>query len=507
MANDYLEIQDVSFWHDALDEPIFEGLTVTFGPGWTGVIGPNGIGKTTLLRLACGLLVPQRGRIVSPGAAALCDQRTDDPPDALPEFMAAWDARACTLRGRMGIGEDWAARWSTLSHGERKRAQIAVALWRRVPVLALDEPTNHVDATGRVWIGDALERFGGVGLLVSHDRDLLDRLCTACLTLRPCEVVMRPGGYTEAMEQARRDDEAARRAAEKAQREARRLRRTVLRRAEGARRAMSAGSKRRLAPGDSDAREKIDRARVTGKDAAAGRSLNQLRGRLRRAQERAKERAVRGEGPSGVDVYGEPSRRAHLFRLPAGRIALGAGGVLRHPELAMRPTDRVGLVGDNGTGKSTLVRRIVAACGLPPGGLFHMPQEVTAAEGDAFLAEVGAMAPAERGTLLALVARLGSAPERLLDTLRASPGELRKAMLARALMGRPQLIVMDEPTNHMDLPSVDCIESALAHYAGGLLLVSHDARFLARLIRRTWRIEREAAGVCRVRVAKGGERE
>ncbi|MHC4563231.1 MAG: ATP-binding cassette domain-containing protein, partial [Planctomycetota bacterium] len=180
-----LDFDNVTFFYPAAGEPIFDGLSVELPTGWTGVIGPNGSGKTTLLRLACGELAPTAGRISRPGGIVYCRQRTDDPPEELAEFIEAIDAPGCRLRGELGVQDDWLSRWPTLSHGERKRAQIAVALWRRPSLLAIDEPTNHVDLAASKLLAEALEKFAGVGLLVSHDRELMDRLCRQTLFVEP----------------------------------------------------------------------------------------------------------------------------------------------------------------------------------------------------------------------------------------------------------------------------------------------------------------------------------
>ena len=126
--------------------------------------------------------------------ALYCPQRTDAAPDRLEELADDRSAEASILRRRLGIGADWATRWQSLSHGERKRAQLATALWQQPDVLAIDEPTNHLDEEARTQIEEALRSFAGVGILVSHDRALRDPLLTghSLLGIRSCRMASAP---------------------------------------------------------------------------------------------------------------------------------------------------------------------------------------------------------------------------------------------------------------------------------------------------------------------------
>ena len=126
--------------------PLLENVNAHFMPGWTGIVGANGCGKSTLLRLASGELEPTSGTIHQLGSSVYVLQRTDDPPEDWHEFLESDDFEADEWRRKLNISLDWHDRWDTLSHGERKRSQIAVALWKQPELLALDEPTNHIDA-------------------------------------------------------------------------------------------------------------------------------------------------------------------------------------------------------------------------------------------------------------------------------------------------------------------------------------------------------------------------
>jgi ATPase subunit of ABC transporter with duplicated ATPase domains len=331
-----------------------------------------------------------------------------------------------------------------------------------------------------------------VGLLVSHDRELLDALCGQCLFVEPPGASMRPGGYTDASALARADEEHARHEHRSAKRELGRLQLEASDRRREAARATQRHSKRRLPRKDHDAKSRIDLARITGKDIKSGQRLRQLDGRLRQARDKLARIRVKKHRRLRLEVNASQARRDRLFRLPAGSIALGGGRRLDHPELQMAPGDRVAVVGPNGSGKSTLIREIVGCLDVPAERVVYLAQEIDRFTGAKAAADVRRLSHEQLGEVMTTVACLGSEPERVLETDEPSPGELRKIMLAVGMAGDPQLIVMDEPTNHLDLPSIECMERALDGCPCGLLLVSHDTRFLTRLSQTVWEISADA---------------
>ncbi len=198
--------QNVSFSYDRATQPLIRDLSVHFTRGWTGIVGGNGVGKSTILKLATGGLEPQQGRVIIPESSIYCQQRTDNAPDQLYNLISSMSGNAFRIKGRLGVEDDWIQRWTTLSHGERKRAQIAVAMWRKPQVLAVDEPTNHLDTEAQDLLFTALSSFAGVGMLVSHDRKLLDDLCHQCLFVEPPDAILRPGNYSHGLQQAEMDE-------------------------------------------------------------------------------------------------------------------------------------------------------------------------------------------------------------------------------------------------------------------------------------------------------------
>ncbi len=488
MKSKFLIFNDVTFVYDSASEALFRNISFQAGPGWTGIVGANGTGKTTLLKLATGLLKPNEGHIERTSDSVYCSQRTDYVPDRLNDLIVDDAKSAHILKGSLGVDNDWVRRWLTLSHGERKRAQIAVALWLGPAIFAIDEPTNHIDSEAQEVVANALKSFSGIGLLVSHDRELLDSLCRQCLFTEPPNVILRPGGITKATEVAKMEQQTIQKQYAIRKRAYKRLQREVTKRKELASQSDKRRSKRTLAKKDSDGREKKDRARVRGKDGVGGKLSRQLAGRLRFAHERLENTAFKKQYTLGIWLPGSVSKRNLLLRLPAGSLSLGGHKCLHHPELLIGPKDRIAITGSNGSGKSTLIRCIIKSLNLPKEHVTYVPQEIDLKRSKRILAEAVALPNDKLGHLMTIVSRLGSRPERLLDSVEPSPGETRKLLLAIGMTYAPHIIIMDEPTNHMDLPSIECLEKALSECPCSLVLVSHDKRFLVKLVKKQWNI-------------------
>ena len=487
-----LNLSNIEYRYPAAAEPALRGVSATFPQGWTGIVGDNGGGKTTLALVACGALQPDAGTVSPQLIAVYCAQDASEPPRNLADFAIAYDGMAVRLRRDLGIEDDWHERYGTLSGGQQKRLQVACALWEEPDVLAMDEPTNHVDAPTRRAIASALARYGGIGLLVSHDRELLDELCSQCLFVVDGAATMRPGGYSQAASQASLERESAVHARATALKERDRLEREAKRRREEASRSAGKRSLHGVGKHDNDARYKKRIAVVSGQDGKAGRLSSRMEGRLAEAQARVS--AARVEKRYDADVWFDaaPSRRKVLLRMEQQALALG-DDVLAVPALHIGNADHIGLVGDNGSGKTTLVKRIVAQ--LPEGTrALYIPQEPDAAQRRAALADLAELPSEQRGRVLSIVAQLNSEPDRILEGDAISPGELRKLMLALGILGKPELIVMDEPTNHLDLGSTEALERMLAAYPAALLLVSHDAALVEAATSIAWRIERADGG-------------
>lgn len=481
-----LSLQSITYTYPSSAEPILRDVSVAFPQGWTGLLGDNGCGKTTLAKIACGQLKPQAGSVTGPSVALLCSQETTLPPENLYDFAAAYDREARELREELALKDDMPWRYADLSCGEQKKLQVACALWAKPDVLVLDEPTNHVDAASRSRLMAALHRFDGIGIVVSHDRELLDGLVERCASFEAGAVRVRPGGFTRASGQRDLERTASIRERRRAKEQLDRLATEKDKRAHEAARADARMSKRRIDPKDRSAKAKIDLARVSGQDGKRGRLSSQLEGRLDAARERLARARVekRYDGDLWLDVA--PAPRRVLIRSGECDIPCGPG-VLHLPDLYVGNTDHIAITGPNGAGKSTLLEHLRPYIPNDVAWL-DIPQELDEELARVVVERVKSLSSGERGRVLSVVAQLNSDPARILEGCATSPGEMRKLLLALGVLSSPALIVMDEPTNHLDLHSVEALERALAGYPGALLLVSHDERFLGACTSARWSI-------------------
>jgi len=495
---------------------LFDNLTLAFGPERTGLVGRNGVGKTTLLRLILGELAPASGTVSVRGRLGVLRQAVQPPPGAtvadllgLAEPLARlrriaegaatesdlaeadWDLepRLDTALADVGlVGLDAARPAATLSGGQVTRAAMAGLVAQAPDLLILDEPTNNLDGEGRDLVAGLLDRWRGGAIVVSHDRSLL-RAMDRTVELSSLGGKVYGGGYDLYAERKASEAAAAAREladAEKAQaRVAREAQAAVERQA----RRDSAG---RRARARGDAPKMLLDARAERAEVTAGRG-----GRLAERQREAAagafaeaEARVERVRPLAFDL--PPTGLAAgktVLELAEVRFGYGAAAVLDGVSLKIIGPERVAVTGPNGAGKTTLIR-------LAAGELEPASGRVLRAAPTAFLDQQTAMLRPDE-TLVAAFRRIN--PQASENTARAalarflfrntagekrvaalSGGERLRAALACVLMAArpPQLLILDEPTNHLDLDSIAAIEAALAGYDGALLVVSHDPDFL-----------------------------
>ncbi|WP_030488322.1 ribosomal protection-like ABC-F family protein [Micromonospora chokoriensis] len=528
MSDAFIVCSNLSFsWPD--DTPVFTELSFTVPGGRTGLVAPNGAGKSTLLRLIAGELRPSGGSVTVDGLLGYLPQTLPlvgdlavaqvlgvaeriaalhaiEAGDASEEHFATigddWDIEERTRSelDRLGLGElSLDRRLHTLSGGQVISLGLAAQLLRRPNVLLLDEPTNNLDLAARHQLYDVLTDFTGCLLLVSHDRELLDRM-DRIAELEHGEIRWYGGNftaYTEAVQAAREVAESNLRNAEqevkREKRELQQARERADRRASNASKNLkNAGLARIVAGGlKRSAQESAGKAQETHAS-----RLGQAKARLDEAG-----RAVRDEDrivvdlpdttvPGGRTVFSGQGMRARFD----DRELFGGDGA----DLVIRGPERIALTGGNGVGKSTLLRLVNGDLD-PAGGelkradgrIAYLSQRLDLLDLDRTVAEnFAAYAPdlpdAKRMNLLARFLFRGARVNLPVGVL--SGGERLRATLACVLCAEPapQLLLLDEPTNNLDLVSVAQLESALSAYQGAFVVVSHDERFLAEIGVQRW---------------------
>jgi ATPase subunit of ABC transporter with duplicated ATPase domains len=489
----FVRVSDVSFsYRDSVQ--LLSGVNLSFARGWTGIVGPNGFGKSTLLKIVGGELTPDRGhvRCDPPGIVAkLCPQAVETITAEIVALAESNDGAMRRIAGQLRLDPAQLARWDSLSPGERRRWQIGAALAAEPGVLLLDEPTDHLDSDARDFLLTALHRFGGIGIVVSHDRGLLDSLTSHTVRFHQGIVRMWRGSYTEAKRAWEAEEREYREHYERLKHEAEKLRRRLAdkRRAyQSAQAQMDAGSRMKGAR-DHDATGMFAKGKVAMASARIGRDVAVLRRKTERTLDDL--RAFRFEKDPGRSIFVDyvAALRDRLLSLDATALRGGDKLLLEEAHVVLRREDRVRIAGPNGIGKSTLLAAMLAHPHVPPDRILYLPQELRAEEASALAASVRELNATERSRVLTIAAALGVEPEHILETNQPSPGEARKLKMAYGLATQVWALVLDEPTNHLDMPAIERLEAMLVEYPGALMIVTHDEMLAHRCVSVEWTFE------------------
>lgn len=492
----HVTFRDVSFAYPGTSDNAVSHVDASFSLGWTGVVGPAGSGKSTVAKLACGLLGPDAGDVFGTGniALAYCGQQVLSLPDNAYDFASDWGRTAQGLRRALGIGDDWVWRFDALSAGERKLLGVACALAVEPDLLVVDEPTAFLDTSARDGVLRALEAFHGCGLVVSSDAELLDALADRCLFMDGGYATMRSGGYRAGRLQEQRDQKADEVRLERARRELDRLEREKQRRADDALRAEFNRSGGVLDPRDHDARARKRLYVASGQDGKRGKLSAALDARVAAAREviasaPAEEpvvaKAWRGARPASDDSRG--------FAFDSCDLPLGEDCVLAVPELFVGPAEHVAIVGGTGAGKTQLLHWLSDQARRDARVLLIL-QEVPDDFARRIVAEIKALGPEERDYVLSVVSRLGVRSTALLQGSSASPSEVRALLLACGMLTSHELILVDDPTCHMDPAASAAFGEMLATCPCALVVAAPDVSTARALAGTVWRIDRAAAG-------------
>ncbi|MCA1440440.1 ABC-F family ATP-binding cassette domain-containing protein [Ensifer sp. IC4062] len=506
-------------WSTPDGTPLLSDINLTFGAERTGIVGRNGTGKSTLLRLIAGGLSATSGQVQVSGSTAIMRQ---DAMERLDETIADLFGVRCALdlldRAEAGLANadeladaDWTlpARIEaallrcdltvgpqtplvTLSGGQRSRAALAALILAEPDFLLLDEPTNNLDRVGRRAVIDLIRGWTGGAIIISHDRELLEEM-DAIVELTSLGATRYGGNYSAFRQLKDSELDAAERDlahAEKARRDA-------------ARRAQQAAERKaRKDSAAQKARAKGDQPKIL-MDAAKGRAeaSGGAGTRLRDARREAAEEAL-AAARERIEVLQPLRMDIPPTGLPSGKLVLRLDGVtggynpdrpvIRDLSLTLIGPERVVIAGSNGSGKTTLLKLITGQV-VPQRGLVDrmvpfalLDQHVNLLDPTRTLREnFRHLNPAADAHMAhAALARFGfRAGDAFRQPGELSGGERLRAGLACTLGGTPppMLLILDEPTNHLDLNSVSALEAALAAYDGAVLVVSHDDRFIKSL--------------------------
>ena len=456
-------------------KPLFEGVTAAIGRGdKTCLVGRNGSGKSTLLKVFAGEILADSGeRFLQPGCrVALLAQEpvlggptvADHVVTGLPEGERDQTYRVDVLLDAVGL--DGARDTATLSGGEARRAALAHALVGEPDVLLLDEPTNHLDLPTILWLEQWLAAFAGAVVMISHDRRFLDTVSKQTLWLERGVVRRAEVGFnrfTEWQEEVLAAEEATlARVENKLRQELHWLARGVT-----ARRRRNMGRVRALQVLRSERGERKTALLDAGRQVQLAAESGDLSGRL-------------------------VIEASHLAK------AFGTRVICRDFSTRILRGDRVGLIGRNGAGKSTLLKLLTGAL-APDGGTVRIGTNLETATFDQHRSLLDPEASVwdtltdgrgdqvwVRGTPRHVVGYMKDflfSEAQARTPIRAlSGGERNRLLLAKLLAKPSNLLILDEPTNDLDIDTLDLLEEMLADYDGTLLLVSHDRDFLDRLV-------------------------
>ncbi|SEL83509.1 ABC-F family ATP-binding cassette domain-containing protein [Rhodococcus maanshanensis] len=515
MAQPYLALSDLTFsWPDG--DPVFDGLDAVFGSGTTGLVGLNGAGKSTMLRLIAGELTPDRGSVTVHGSLAYLRQDLAlDPDRRVDAILGIESARKALHRIESGAGTDEdfavaAGHWDieeravatldrlglahiapstdalgrtvgTLSGGETMLLGLTAALLGDPQVLLLDEPTNNLDPAAKARLYTAVGQFPGTAIVVSHDRELLERMGSIA-ELRRGEVRMFGGNFSAYRATIDAEQEAARAAVRDARSDVRKQGRELVEAQTKIARRVRYGKKMegsvpRILAGERKRQAQVSAGKLRGSHID---KLEEARQTLTEVED-----LIRDDREIRIDL---PETAVHPGQqvIELEDVTLACGPTV---SLTVSGPERIALVGRNGIGKTTLLRAIADAGPRVPWR--SLPQRLDIFDGDRTVAQnVADAAPhATQEQIRARLARFlfrGDAADTQASAL--SGGERLRAALAMILLAEPapRLLMLDEPTNNLDLPSLAHLTSALAEFRGALVVASHDLPFLREIAATRW---------------------
>ena len=438
-----------------------------------GLVGENGAGKTTLLNVLFGKTTPDAGEIKLYSSVKMIDQM-----GLGDESADGFTASEFSVKGKSDF----------LSGGERTRRRIAGALSGKAQILFADEPTVDLDEEGVIALEKKLRQHDGALILISHDRKLLDNVCTGIWELEDGCITVFSGNYSKYRETRRMRLEREKTEYEAQRAEEKRIKKLIQQEYEHAQQKQHLPSRM----GNSEAR--LHKREVTNVQAAIHRVRKSYESRLDRMDEKKRPREDIAIKMALGDAGGITSKVC--VRARGVSVRFGANTLFEYASFVIPVGTRTALLGGNGAGKTTLIRKIInadAGITVSPGvkiGYFGQMHTEVLDENLTALQNARAESDKDEATARTVLARLNLPGDNVFKKVSVlSGGERAKVALARLLLSNANFLILDEPTNHLDIFSLEALESLLSGYSGTLLFVSHDREFINKVATRMIRIE------------------
>lgn len=495
-----LTIQNLTF--RIAGRPLFEEAEAALPPGGrVGLVGRNGTGKTTLFKLIQNEIQPETGNIRLPRQTRIGEvaqeapgtnvslietvleadterndllKRAETETDAveIAEIHARLSAisahsapaRAASILHGLGFDHEQQRRpCADFSGGWRMRVALASVLFQEPDLLLLDEPTNYLDIEGVIWLQDYLKRYPHTVLVISHDRDVLDAVCTHTLHLAERKLTLYSGGYSQFRRQWQENLRLQMKAADK-----------------------QADERKRL-------QAFIDRFKAKATKARQAQSRVKRLEKMEPITTNSREATVKIHLPSPEKPLAPP-----IVTMQSVDLGYGGPPILKRVTLTLSNDDRIGLLGQNGNGKSTLVKAIAGRLAATSGNVrtsgkmkvaYFAQHQLDELDADAtpVLLVRRKMPDAGEAVIRSRTAQLGFGPDKAETRVSSlSGGERARLLLGLSAFDGPDLIILDEPTNHLDIEMREALVEALAEYQGAMILVSHDRFLLEASCDRLW---------------------